>query len=73
MKNLPSNAEVCPAMNVLAIGVDDYGEQARSLKLNYADKDARDVAAALLGTQASLYAAIKPMQQLESRPLTVAH
>jgi uncharacterized caspase-like protein len=41
---------------VLAVGVSDYGEQARHLRLEFADKDAQDVASALVNTQGSLYA-----------------
>jgi len=43
-------------LHVLAIGVSDYGEQARHLRLKFADKDAQDVASALVNTQGSLYA-----------------
>ena len=43
-------------LHVLAIGVNDYGEQARHLRLDFADQDARDVASALVNTQGSLYA-----------------
>ena len=49
-------------LHVLAIGVDKYGDKAGDLHLNFAVKDAHDVATALLDTQkgspskASLYA-----------------
>ena len=50
---------------MLAIGVDKFGEKAGGLHLNYAAKDAHDVATALLDSQklgpgkASLYADVK--------------
>jgi Caspase domain len=47
-------------LHLLAIGVSDYGEAARHLKLNYALKDAEDIANALLSTQTSLYADVIP-------------
>jgi WD40 repeat protein len=43
-------------LHVLAVGVSDYGEQARHLRLDFADQDAQDVASALVNTQGSLYA-----------------
>ena len=47
-------------LHVLAIGVSDYGEAAAHLRLHYADRDARDVANALLSSQTSLYADVMP-------------
>ena len=47
-------------LHVLAIGVNDYGAQARHLRLDYAHQDARDVASALLNTQCNLYADVEP-------------
>jgi len=44
----------------VGIGVGDYGEAARHLRLKYADKDVKDVASALLSTQSGLYAEVKP-------------
>jgi len=43
-------------LHVLTIGVNDYGEKAGHLRLKFADKDAYDVASALVNTQGSLYA-----------------
>jgi hypothetical protein len=49
-------------LHVLAIGISDYGEKAPNLKLNFAERDARDVANALLNTQeGGLYAEVKPI------------
>jgi uncharacterized caspase-like protein len=47
---------------VLTVGVSDYGQAATHLKLNFATADATDVAAALLNTQASLYAKVHPQR-----------
>jgi uncharacterized caspase-like protein len=54
-------------LHVLAIGIDDYGEAAQQLHLNFAAKDASDVANALVNTQSSqynklggLYAEVRP-------------
>jgi WD40 repeat protein len=53
------------ALNVLAIGVDDFGDKAEGLHLDYAAEDAHDVATALMNSQkggpgkASLYADVK--------------
>jgi WD40 repeat protein len=49
-------------LHVLAIGISDYGDKARNLKLNFAARDAQDVASALLNTQeGGLYAEVKPI------------
>ena len=40
-------------LHVLTIGISDYGERARHLRLAFAAKDARDVASALANTQGS--------------------
>jgi len=49
-------------LHVLTIGVSDYGDKARDLRLNFAHRDAQDVASALLNTQeGGLYAEVKPM------------
>lgn len=46
-------------LHVLAIGVSDYGEKAAGLALQFAHKDAEDVAGALLNTQGGgLYAEV---------------
>jgi uncharacterized caspase-like protein len=42
-------------LHVLAIGIDDYGKAAQQLHLNFAAKDASDVANALMNTQSSQY------------------
>jgi hypothetical protein len=48
-------------LHLLAIGISTYNEEhARHLRLTYAHQDAWDVASALLETQTSLYAAVKP-------------
>jgi WD40 repeat protein len=49
-------------LHVLTIGVSDYGEKAKDLRLKFAHRDAQDVASALVNTQdGGLYAEIKPM------------
>jgi WD40 repeat protein len=49
-------------LHVLTIGVSDYGDKARNLTLNFAHRDAQDVASALLNTQeGGLYAEVKPI------------
>jgi WD40 repeat protein len=49
-------------LHVLAIGISDYGDKARNLRLNFAARDAQDVANALLNTQeGGLYAEVKPI------------
>ena len=48
-------------LHLLAIGISAYNEDyAKHLRLNYADRDARDLASAIVNTQDSLYAAVKP-------------
>ena len=42
-------------LHVLTVGIDDYGDRAKGLKLRYAAKDARDVMAALDGEQGTPY------------------
>jgi hypothetical protein len=49
-------------LHVLTIGISDYGGKAGNLRLNFAARDAQDVASALLNTQeGGLYAEVKPM------------
>jgi DNA-binding beta-propeller fold protein YncE len=49
-------------LHVLTIGINDYGDKAKDLKLNFAQQDARDAASALVNTQdRGLYAEVKPM------------
>ena len=46
----------------MTIGISDYGEKAENLRLNFAARDAQDVANALLNTQGGgLYAEVKPI------------
>jgi Caspase domain/WD domain, G-beta repeat len=48
-------------LHLLTIGISDYGHKATDLRLEFADRDARDVASALLNTQeGGLYAEVKP-------------
>lgn len=54
-------------LHVLTIGISDYGDKARNLRLNFAARDARDVASALLNTQeGGLYAEVKLMFRHDS-------
>jgi WD40 repeat protein len=47
-------------LHVLTIGVSEYGDKAKNLKLNFASRDAQDVASALINTQdGGLYAEVK--------------
>jgi hypothetical protein len=47
-------------LHVLTIGVSDYGDKAKDLKLKFAERDAQDVASALINTQdGGLYAEVK--------------
>jgi uncharacterized caspase-like protein len=49
-------------LHVLTIGISDYGDKAKNLRLNFAARDAQDVASALLNTQGGgLYAEVKPI------------
>jgi Caspase domain len=49
-------------LHVLTIGVSNYGEKAKNLRLKFADRDAQDVAGALVNTQGSgLYAEVLPI------------
>jgi WD40 repeat protein/uncharacterized caspase-like protein len=54
---LATGAAAAPGarLHVLAIGINDYGDKAKQFGLKFADKDAKDVAAALLKTQSSEY------------------
>jgi hypothetical protein len=47
-------------LHVLTVGVSDYGDKARNLALKFANRDAWDVANALLNTQSGLYAEVEP-------------
>jgi WD40 repeat protein len=49
-------------LHVLTVGVSDYGDKAKDLRLKFADRDAQDVASALVNTQeGGLYAEVKPI------------
>jgi hypothetical protein len=48
-----------PRLHVLAVGIDDYGGAAKSLKLDYAAADARAVADAFAGDGYGLYGEVK--------------
>jgi hypothetical protein len=49
-------------LHVLTVGISEYGGKAGNLRLNFAARDAQDVASALLNTQeGGLYAQVKPM------------
>jgi WD40 repeat protein len=49
-------------LHVLTIGVSDYGDKARDLRLKFAHRDAQHVASAIVNTQdGGLYAEVKPM------------
>eukprot|EP00978_Attheya_sp_CCMP212_P022217 scaffold66010_cov54-Attheya_sp.AAC.1 len=47
-------------LHFTCVGVSNYGEGAKHLRLKFAAKDAQDVACALLNTQGSLYSAVLP-------------
>jgi hypothetical protein len=64
-----THSEVPPGarLHLLAIGISTYNDDyARTLRLTYADQDARDLASAISNTQGSLYARIIP-QVLRNR------
>ncbi|HEX8166077.1 MAG TPA: caspase family protein [Beijerinckiaceae bacterium] len=42
-------------LHVLTVGVSDYGDKAKHLRLEFAHKDAHDVASALVNTQGSIF------------------
>lgn len=48
-------------LGVIAIGISDYGDTAKQLRLKFAGKDATDVASALLKTQSSVYSEVNPI------------
>jgi Caspase domain len=55
-------------LHVLTIGVSEYGDKATNLKLKFANRDAWDVANALVNTQeGGLYAQVMPQPLLDSR------
>jgi WD40 repeat protein len=69
-----TGAAVAPGarLHVLTVGVSDYGPVATRLNLKFAAADAHDVAAALLTTQAGLYAEVRPPQVLRDQDATRA-
>jgi WD40 repeat protein len=71
-RRLPTDVAPGAWLHVLAIGVGDYdADTAAHLRLEFADDDAHDLAAALLNTQGTLYAAVKP-QLLRNQEATGA-
>ena len=55
---LRTNSQVPPGarLHLLAIGISAYNDEyAKNLRLHYADRDANDLASAILNTQSSLY------------------
>jgi WD40 repeat protein len=49
-------------LHVLTIGVSDYGDKAKDLRLKFAHRDAQEVASTLVNTQeGGLYVEVKPM------------
>jgi WD40 repeat protein len=67
---LATGAKQAPGarLHVLSIGISNYGEKAKSLRLKFADKDAKDIANPLVNTQSSefnklggLYAEVLPI------------
>jgi WD40 repeat protein len=60
-RRLNSTIKPGTQLHVLAVGVGDYNEEnAKGLRLEFADEDAWDVASALFNTQGSLYANVNP-------------
>jgi uncharacterized caspase-like protein len=60
---LRTNSRLAPGtrLYLLAIGISAYNEDyAKNLRLQYADRDAHDLASAIANTQGSLYADVKP-------------
>jgi WD40 repeat protein len=58
-----TNSRLAPGtrLHLLTIGIDAYNEDyARHLRLQYAGRDAQDLASAIVNTQGALYADVKP-------------
>jgi len=54
-------------LHLLTVGISAYNEDyAKDLRLQYADRDARDLASAIANTQGSLYADVKPQVLLNN-------
>lgn len=69
-----TNSRVPPGarLHLLAVGISAYNEDyAKHLRLNYADRDARDLASAITSTQERLYAQVSP-QVLRDKEATKA-
>lgn len=69
-----TNSRVPPGarLHLLTVGISAYNpDYAAHLRLNYADRDARDLASAVVNTQDSLYAQVLP-QVLSDRDATKA-
>ncbi len=63
-----TNSRLSPGtkLHLLAIGISAYNEDyAKNLRLQFADRDARDLASAIANTQGSLYADVKPQMLLD--------
>ena len=55
---LRTNSHVSPGarLHLLTIGIDQYNEEyAKNLRLHFADRDAHDLASAIVNTQSALY------------------
>ena len=55
---LRAHSHISPGakLHLLTIGIDQYNEAyAKNLRLNFADRDARDLASAIINTQEALY------------------
>ena len=64
---LRTNSHISPGarLHLLAIGIERYNEEyAKNLRLNFADRDARDLASAIVNTQDALYQ-VKPTVLLD--------
>ncbi len=65
---LRTNSRLPPGvqLHVLTIGISTYNEeQAKNLRLQFAHRDAHDLASALVSTQGRLYAQVKPQALLD--------
>ena len=64
---LRTHSHISPGakLHLLTIGIDQYNEEyAKNLRLNFADRDARDLASAIVNTQDALYQ-VKPTVLLD--------
>jgi len=69
-----TGADVPPGarLHVLAIGISDYGGAAHHLELSYADRDARDIADALVRSQVVLYPEVRATCLVNEEATTIA-